>query len=596
MDKRTILAFILIGVVILFYDDYVRWMYPPSPESQQDTTASRYREPDQKRAVKKEHVDPYIDQAFTGEPETQPESETPTVEFFGLNDTIAERTVFVESDLFRARLSTFGAGITSFVLKPNGRYLKKEVELINDSGNHHPSFKFWTINGPVESSNLKYRIAWDDNTGDKTVNASGPGAKRELVFAANIGPQQTFEVVYTFTGESYSFLCEVKGEGLNDIWVRDYAEVEWRGGLAPSEIESDPEFDYSYGYTYYSSDVLEKLTGRGKKPETEGPTTGDTRWAAIRTKYFMAALIPENTLALGGWMQRDIDESHQYEKPVNRLSVGLRVPVENGIPTTPIRIFAGPLDDDVLSSIDPSLKRVMNWGSGIPVLDEAIKPISKVVLWSLKRLHGFVPNYGICIIIFSILVKLIIWPLTRKSYQSMSGMQRLQPKMKELREKYKNDQQRMQKELMKLYKEEKVNPMGGCLPIMLQMPLLISMFTVFRWTIEFRRASFIWWISDLSRPDVIFNLPFTLPFYGSHVAVLPILMAVSSYYQSKITMTDPNQKAMLYFMPIFMLVLFNGFPSGLTMYYTLFNIWTLVQQKITPPPHQNTQENKLPKS
>jgi YidC/Oxa1 family membrane protein insertase len=163
-------------------------------------------------------------------------------------------------------------------------------------------------------------------------------------------------------------------------------------------------------------------------------------------------------------------------------------------------------------------------------------------------------------------------------------MQRLQPKIKEMREKYKNDPQRVQKEMMKLYKEEKVNPMGGCLPVLLQMPLLYGLFIVFRATIQFRNAPFVLWIKDLSQPDIIFQLPMTLPLYGSHVALLPILMGVSTFFQSKSSMTDPNQKMMLYFMPIFMTLIFNNFPSGLTLYYTLFNVLTMIQQKLTPPP------------
>ena len=126
--------------------------------------------------------------------------------------------------------------------------------------------------------------------------------------------------------------------------------------------------------------------------------------------------------------------------------------------------------------------------------------------------------------------------------------------------------------------------MLGCLPIMLQMPLLFALFNIFRSTIEFRNAPFMLWITDLSKPDIIFHLPFSLPLYGAHVTVLPIIMGVTTFFQSRMTMTDPNQKMMLYFMPVFMTLIFNNFPSGLTFYYTLFNVLTLLQQKITPPP------------
>jgi YidC/Oxa1 family membrane protein insertase len=142
--------------------------------------------------------------------------------------------------------------------------------------------------------------------------------------------------------------------------------------------------------------------------------------------------------------------------------------------------------------------------------------------------------------------------------------------------------------MMKLYKDEKINPMGGCLPMLLQLPLLYGLFMVFRSTIEFRQAPFTLWIHDLSMPDFIFPLGFHLPLYGDHFAVLPVLMAVTTFYQSKSTMTDPNQKAMLYMMPVMMLLIFNTLPSGLNLYYSLFNIWTLIQQWITPFPSAST--------
>ena len=161
----------------------------------------------------------------------------------------------------------------------------------------------------------------------------------------------------------------------------------------------------------------------------------------------------------------------------------------------------------------------------------------------------------------------------------MKKMQLVQQLMTELRDNYKGDSQRLNKEMMKLYKDHGVNPLGGCLPMLPQMPLLIGLFIVFRSTIELRGAEFIWWISDLSKPDTIFTLPFSLPIYGNHVTVLPIVMALSMFLQQKSTISDPRQKMMIYFMPVFFLLLFNTFPSGLNLYYTLFNFLTILQQK-----------------
>ncbi len=179
--------------------------------------------------------------------------------------------------------------------------------------------------------------------------------------------------------------------------------------------------------------------------------------------------------------------------------------------------------------------------------------------------------------------------MTRKSYQSMKEMSRVQPLMNEIKEKYKSDPQRQQKELMKLYKEHNISPLGGCLPTLLQLPLLAALFIVFRSTIQLRGASFIpGWIDDLSRPDTLATLPFSLPMYGDQFNLLPILMAGSMIIQSKMTMKDPKQKAMVYVMPVFLLLIFNQFPSGLNLYYTLFNVLTIVQQKLIDKQHDDS--------
>jgi YidC/Oxa1 family membrane protein insertase len=200
-------------------------------------------------------------------------------------------------------------------------------------------------------------------------------------------------------------------------------------------------------------------------------------------------------------------------------------------------------------------------------------------------MHGYIPNYGVILIIFSIMVKLIVYPLTKKSYESTKAMQAIQPEISTLRDKHKNNPTKLNQATMALYKKKGVNPMGSCLPMLLQMPLLIALFTVFRSTIELRGKPFVFWINDLSAPDIIFNLPFKIPIYGDYVCALPIIMALSMYAQQKMmTVGGPQQeqqKMMQYFMMGFFFLLFNSFPSGLNLYYTLFNVLTIAQQKLT---------------
>jgi YidC/Oxa1 family membrane protein insertase len=315
------------------------------------------------------------------------------------------------------------------------------------------------------------------------------------------------------------------------------------------------------------------ITSETETPDKSVP--GICSWTAIRTKYFLAALIPRNVqtsgVTFGG---RGIKINNIIER---RYTTSLNIVKNEQSKADSFRVYLGPLDNTILADYNIGLNRlVLNHGWW----ERTFRVISLPIVAILKFLFTYIPNYGIVIIIFSILVKLLLNPLTKKSYRSMKEMSKLQPLLLELKEKYKGDPQRYQRETMKLYKEHGVNPLGGCWPVLLQLPFLTALFTVFRSTIQLRGASFIpGWISDLSQPDTIFHLPFSLPMYGNQFNVLPVLMTGSMIVQSKMTMQDPKQKAMVYIMPIFMLLLFNQFPSGLNLYYTLFNVLSIIQQK-----------------
>jgi YidC/Oxa1 family membrane protein insertase len=211
-------------------------------------------------------------------------------------------------------------------------------------------------------------------------------------------------------------------------------------------------------------------------------------------------------------------------------------------------------------------------------------------------LHKFIPNYGIVIILFAIVLKIVLNPLTKKQMKSMKKMGQLSPKINAIKEKHKDDPTKMNKMIMNLYKEEKINPAGGCLPLILQLPILYALFGVFRSTIELRQANFFWWIKDLSVPDVVIHLPFKIPIIGiNEIAGLATLMGITMFIQQKMTVTDPKQKAMVYMMPIMLTLLFFSFPSGLNLYYFIFNLLSIAQQyyetKIKKP---DPEEEKKP--
>ena len=213
-------------------------------------------------------------------------------------------------------------------------------------------------------------------------------------------------------------------------------------------------------------------------------------------------------------------------------------------------MYLGPLEYDRIKEVGQGLEGIMDFGWS------PVRPISKAVLLTLTKMHEYIPNYGYILVLFSLLIKIVVYPLTKKAYQSTTAMQKIQPELLAIREKYKNNPQKLNQAQMKIYKKRGVNPLGGCLPMLIQMPLLYSLFVVFRTTIELRSEPFVLWIKDLSAPDYVFELPFHIPIYGSQVAVLPIFMVVSMFLQQKMmtggTVQQPQQKTMQYIMiPVF---------------------------------------------
>ena len=299
-----------------------------------------------------------------------------------------------------------------------------------------------------------------------------------------------------------------------------------------------------------------------------------TDWVAIRTKIFGMVMLADKksnyaSLSSENFLFRGDDDV----LPIYSAGMG-------GYPSRGqlnVTTYLGPLDVDRIDLLgqDRSVSSIMNFGWSI------IQPFSRAVLWTVKTIHNSLGiNYGFVLIIIALLMRVITGPLTRKSYESSAKMKIVAPLQKKVQEKYKNDPQRLQQEMGKLWKEHGVNPVSGCLPMLIQWPILMSFFIVFRSTIEFRGASFFGWISDLSQPDYLFALPFDIPLYGGAVAILPILMGISMFLTMKITMqaTDDTQKTFMYFMNVFFILIFNSFPSGLTLYYTVFNFLSYQQQ------------------
>ena len=376
----------------------------------------------------------------------------------------------------------------------------------------------------------------------------------------------TKKTVFYGGGYSVKHDFSIASIGPNDFFVS------WNGGLRPTEKDRSFEVSqYTMGYIGQEKNIesLSYLPSSLSEEPEKNVFYGKTDWVAIRNKYFINALISDQ--AGGGYLEaKPFSSASNYILPEH--SAGLEFKNKNNISVSQ---FLGPLDVDHILKANTYLDRVMNFGWVV------VQPISRSILWLLKALHGLGLNYGVVLIVFALLIRVVTGPLTKKSHESSQNMQKIQPKIKKIQSKYKNDSQKMNKEIMKLYTESGVNPLGGCLPMLIQMPLLFSLFIVFRSTIEFRGASFMLWIDNLSQPDAVFDLPFHIPIYGGQVAILPIFLGISMFLSQKLSMAsmDPKQKPMMYIMSGFFFLLFNQFPSGLNLYYMVYNLLNYQQQK-----------------
>jgi YidC/Oxa1 family membrane protein insertase len=242
--------------------------------------------------------------------------------------------------------------------------------------------------------------------------------------------------------------------------------------------------------------------------------------------------------------------------------------------TSNMNFYAGPKEIFRLQGMDRNQEAVMQFGW--------FGAVSKVLLLGMKQIHSVLPNWGVAIIIITIVLKLVFWPLTQISARSAKKMQKIQGPMKELTEKYKDDPKRKNEEMMKLYRKHKVNPLGGCLPMVVQIPIFIGFFYMLRTSSELRFAEFLW-IADLSQPEKIFSWGFSIPFIGQYFNLLPFTMGLTMYFQMKMTPTaaSSEQQAIFKFMPVMMVVMLYNFGSGLCLYWTVQNLMTILQQTIT---------------
>ncbi len=568
-QKNTLIAIILMGLILLVYfsEPYQRLINPNY--GQPDTTQVN---PPAAWPPETTTVTPMPEETAVVTTNTMLPTNT-------RGDSLPEILVTVHTPLMEMTISSLGGGtLRKVYLNKYLRHDSSRVQLIPPGvdgilANHFLGYEvqdFYTDKIPAYCSlgdSTSYHIFVKDEP-------------RKISFTMQLGSKASIERTFIFFPDSFHFDLQQKVTNLGEVNAGRWTALSWREGLALTEENTKEDIQYNKLYVLLGNDDSPSDFNAKSKPITE-TTTGVITWAGVRVKYFTALLIPDKP-AEELWQRRQeieigdsLRKSYTFEL---RHSFDRRRPQQ----VYNYRIYVGPLDYDILKSYNLYLEEMMSWGwFGF---------IGKWCLWFFKKLYAVMPNYGLVIIIFSILVKILVAPLTKKSYASSKKMQELQPKLAALKEKYKNNPQRLNQETMKLYKEMGVNPLGGCLPMLIQMPLLFALFTLFRTTIELRGAPFVgleWWIADLSQPDTVGHL------LGIPINPLPIVMAFSMVLQQKLmsptTGGTQQMKSMPYLMTGFFLFLFYSFPSGLNLYYTLFNFLSIIQQKFFTPATESAQ-------
>jgi len=548
-QKRLLLAIVLSVVVLVGYQTF--FVKPPAnniPQEVQNQTEDRSRVQENTTNVSD----------YKTQPGTAPVMAEPQKKNY--------RTISVSTPLYHIAISEHGAAVKSLELKNFKKTNKKDSPLkqlvseklvqgtllLDLEGQSLPGF-----------NDAVYTAIID------TTETSVFDGKKSIEFIWKTSQGVVVKKIFTFHADSYMIDCDIVFQNGSTLPLND-ALVISTPGIYDEEVKTRSRFAFEgpmalidNKFTDISPDDIEdKNTFQGK-----------IDWTAYSERYFMTAVMPK-AKADGTPIEAKFFLAYandrvtaNYVQKMDRLDPGKQGEYS-------FIFYMGPKSHKVLSKYDNTLKDAVNFGF--------FNVIAKPLLIGMNAIHGVLPNYGIAIILLTIFIKLVFWPLGTKSYKSMNKMKKVQPLMMELREKYKNDKQKMNQEVMGLYKTYKVNPASGCLPMLVQMPIFFALYRMLYQAIELRHAPFFGWISDLAAPDRLFNFNFAIPMMQepAGIPMLTLLMGASFLLQQKMTPTagDPMQAKMMMLMPIFMTVLFINFPAGLVLYMFVNNIISMGQQ------------------
>jgi YidC/Oxa1 family membrane protein insertase len=562
MDKRAIIAIVLSMMVILIW----QLIFAPAPKKEPAIMEERV----EKRVIEdrgegrlKEDISEYREE-----------------------EKREVQDVVVETPLYRAVFTTGGGKLRSWTLNKYMDRVKTVVLLRRVELPPPAPVEMVTVRG-TDSLPLETEIQLDGNKPEDLVFdvdisrlSVEAGKEGSILFVGRLGENLDIVKRYRFYGDHYRVDLDIEIINRSDLMVKPELSLKWFGVIKPGSR-------YTYaGPSVFSGRSVERL--KAKEIRKGRTFTEEIKWIASENtnppeheapegNYFVSLIAPERKDGVKVEVrEREIPESEGIGFE-SRITLPQTEVGAGGDERYSFLLYIGPKQPELLKSLDVGAEKAINFG-------KFLGSIEKVLLRILEFTHRLTGNYGVDIIMLSILLKVVFWPLSRKSYKSMQEMQKVQPEMKMLQEKYKDDRQRLNQEMMALYKRRKVNPVGGCLPMLVQFPFLIALYRALPLDFSLRHAPFMLWLQDLSGPDMFFVDQLPLPLLGNTpVGPLPLLMGVSMLIQQKMspTMGDPRQARMMMFMPIMFIFIFLSFPSGLVLYWFVQNILSIGEQYYT---------------
>ena len=596
MNRNTITGFILIAAIMIVY---TVWMTPSKEELARQREIQDSINRVKQIEAEKQLTEQKQQQEITPQPpaeEVVPEKTTPqtadTNEFKKWQNIYAnfahaamskQDTITIETDLVVFKISKKSGFIIDATLKNYKTWDSLPLRLF-EPGYSKFGLTFFASNKVINTDQL-YFTPSDSSSNYFTVTGDNSFQFSMRLYAddnaGNLKTDSYIEYLYDFKGDDYMFdftinLVNLKGIIPSNI---NTMELYWNADLIQQEHSIDRFNGSTIYYKYYHDDV--DYLSETKDDEEQISTR--LRWVSFKQRFFSSTLIAKQFFE-GGNLKTYTLENKPYEKYLKTMDVSLDIPVNpQGNTSIPMSLYMGPNKFKILKSYNLELERQIPIGWSFFLLAWINQYI---VIPVFDWLGGYGWNYGIVILVLTVMLKLVLFPIAYKTYMSSAKMRVLKPEVDEINKKFpkKEDAMKKQQAVMALYKKAGVNPASGCIPMLLQMPILIAMFRFFPSSIELRQQSFLW-ANDLSSYDSILDLPFTIPFYGDHVSLFTLLMTVSTimytYLNNQMmgqqTTQMPGMKTMMYIMPIMFLGLFNSYASGLSYYYFLANIITFGQ-------------------